>query len=390
MTAPPRHVPAGIRSASGYLPELESLRGIAILLVFLFHASGVVVRPGIDSNPLMGFVRAGHSGVTLFFVLSAFLLSRPFLAAARDGRPARWKHFWARRALRILPLYATAVLFGAAMLAERPADLLNALPHLFFLDVWPGFAKDLKPYSDVWWSLGTELQFYLLLPFVALCFTSRAGRRLGILLLGLYWLGYLAYARGALTPGALDQQLMLGLSLLGRAPAFAFGILAAWVYDRHGTAIRDWCESSIWVRAGAGDLLLVGLLFAQGELLARIAKIGFFDAELQWHEWHVIESALWTAAVLLIVLVPLRSKRLFSNRILGWLGILSYSIYLIHVPVLYRVLIPFTNRLRDGPQGFTPEALLATLIAALLVIGLSLLSYRFIEQPFLKRKVRID
>ena len=84
------HVPAGIRDARSYSPELESLRGVACLLVFLFHASGTVDSGAQGVGPLRAFVYAGHTGVTLFFVLSAFLLSRPFLAQARGGPRVRW------------------------------------------------------------------------------------------------------------------------------------------------------------------------------------------------------------------------------------------------------------------------------------------------------------
>ena len=72
--------PAGIRDASHYAPQLESLRGVAILLVALFHADGMLlsmgqnVTIGVKVSPLAAFVHAGHTGVTLFFVLSAILL----------------------------------------------------------------------------------------------------------------------------------------------------------------------------------------------------------------------------------------------------------------------------------------------------------------------------
>ena len=148
----------------------KSLHGIAIVLVYAFHVDGVVLFPwnavGKGLSPALAFVRAGHTGVDLFFILSAFLLSLPFLAAARGGRPVHLGRYFTRRALRILPLYYAAVVVAAVMTASRPADLERALPYLAFMNSVSGWYTAMPPYSDVWWSLCTEVQFYLLLPLV--------------------------------------------------------------------------------------------------------------------------------------------------------------------------------------------------------------------------------
>lgn len=89
--------PAGIRRSSTYFPELESLRGIAIVLVVVFHADAVMLVPFFNregswpSLPL-ALVFAGHTGVTLFFVLSAFLLGLPFLKEAGAAGPSRGRN----------------------------------------------------------------------------------------------------------------------------------------------------------------------------------------------------------------------------------------------------------------------------------------------------------
>jgi hypothetical protein len=137
-------VPAGIRDAAEYSVELDCLRGLAILLVLFFHATGIVAPAGESHGPWLSFIYSGHTGVTLFFVLSAFLLSRPFLLQARGGRPAGWKHFWERRALRILPLYFCAVAVGTYVRAENASDFLEAIPYLFFLNGLPGGAEPLQ------------------------------------------------------------------------------------------------------------------------------------------------------------------------------------------------------------------------------------------------------
>lgn len=139
---------------AGYLVQCDGLRGVAILLVVLFHAilslpEAARPRPGVLSS----FVVAGNTGVTLFFVLSGFLLDLPWM----DGRPIRPGRFYANRALRILPMYFVAVALGG--LYHR--DAVTALPALVFWNI--GIAT-LFPFGAVWWSLVPEVQFYAVLP----------------------------------------------------------------------------------------------------------------------------------------------------------------------------------------------------------------------------------
>lgn len=387
------HVPAGIRDPSQYSLELESLRGGAVLLVFFFHISGMAAPIGPDPGPLFSFIYAGHTGVTLFFVLSAFLLSRPFIVAARGGRAASWRLFWSRRALRILPLYACAVVIGTTLHAESAADLLHAVPYLLFLDAVPGVGVNLIPYSVVWWSLATEAQFYVVLPLAALCFQSRVGRLLGLVVLASWALAYTGYLLGEfpfwVSHNRIALLIDLGCSLFGRAPAFALGVLAAWAYDRYGRVVADWGARSSWVRFGAADALLFAVLLALGELLSRVYVMSYFKAELEWHQWHLLESLLWAAVVLLVVTLPLRTKVLFSNRLLGSVGLISYSVYMIHYPVLYKVLLPVSGVMIRMPVGWTQDVLLASALACAIVLVLSVVTYRVIELPVLRRKAKL-
>jgi peptidoglycan/LPS O-acetylase OafA/YrhL len=90
----------------------------------------------------------------------------------------------------------------------------------------------------------------------------------------------------------------------------------------------------------------------------------------------------------LLLLAPLRSRRLLCNRALSGLGVLSYSIYLVHLPVLHQVLIPF-RMAAGGSPGWTLQTLGGVGIAAALVLGISLVTYNAIERPFLARKANV-
>lgn len=389
--APPLDVPAGIRRGSRYLPELESLRGIAIILVVVFHADGLLLMPfrnrdGTWPFPPLSFVWAGHTGVTLFFVLSAFLLALPFLEEADGGRPAGWRIFWERRALRILPLYWLAVLGGAIVTAEQPSHLLRALPYVTFLNSVPSLATPIKPFSNVWWSLATEIQFYMLLPFVALAFGRSMRTTLALLVTAAVM--YLTFALGWTLP-TLDPWVR-AQSVFGRSPIFAFGIAAAWLHHRYGEGLRERLASIPALRAGGADALLVAVLFVLGLLLRWSANRGFLGLEsTRRFLWHVPEGALWTLVVLIVMYFPLRVRGLLCNRLTAWIGVLSYSLYLLHMPVMFYTLRAYRRVTGSTETDWTPATSVWFAAALLLAVGLSMVTYRYIERPFLVRKASL-
>lgn len=380
--------PTGIRDAAHYMPQLEALRGVAILLVFLFHADAILSPTGHPMigtwvSPLGAFVHAGHTGVTLFFVLSAFLLSRAFIAEARGGRPVSRRRFLARRALRILPLYWLAVILFSWLDKSDGSLLSKAIPHMLLLDSFPGATARMFPYSDVWWSLSTEAQFYIVLASSTLLLRTKLGRWL-LLILVLVYLGI--YLR--LTSDPLSMYLCF--NLFGRGPAFLIGIGAAWVYERFGTRIRERCSQWRLARWGGGDVALLALLLCLGYLLREVTFLGFDAAERDWHWWHVLEALLWASVLLATLVAPLRLHVLLTNRAIGAVGILSYSIYLLHFPIMFEVFYRWDAVAPKISQGWTPGAFGTVLVCFALVLAVSPLTYLFIERPVLERKARIN
>jgi len=355
------------------------MRGLAILLVLLFHCEGAAClfttrAGGVCTEGPLALISAGHTGVTLFFVLSAFLLSLPFFESRAGGRTVSVKGFYRRRALRILPLYS-AVLVGGVLMYPSARIVVDTLPYLIFANgVWP--VPSPGPHSDVMWSLATEIQFYAVLPWLFAPQGARFRVATIVAFLGLY---------AALVSGGLHGLLgggtwLIGLSIVGRGPVFLCGILGAWLYVRFSARAR----ASTFLRI-VGDVALV-LAFVALELLLRsIASSGnFFPWEVApWILWHVAEGAIWTVIVLLVITAPLRLRALFTNRVMTRLGVLSYSIYLVHWPLLVGVgalvLSPLT--LATGGSALPELYLLAGLS-----VGLSSVTYRLIERPFLLRK----
>jgi peptidoglycan/LPS O-acetylase OafA/YrhL len=366
---------------------MDGLRGLAIALVLAIHSEGLVgaLEPG-DVSLGRAFVLGGHTGVSLFFVLSAFLLSRPFLAELRTGRRVERRRYFAGRALRILPLYALAVALASAACAERPADLLHGVPYLFFLQSIPTWVTPLLPYSGAWWSLATEVQFYLVLPLLPLLLRSR-------------WRGPIALgavaATAALALGALSfptptDQFIAAHSVLGRAPLFAWGIAAAWFYDRHGAELRAFTQRSGIAGRFTAELVLLAAFAALGVLLQWVVSVPYLEREaVEWPAWHVVEGALWALVVIVVLLVPTAIGRVFESGAARFLGNVSYPLFFVHTAVMIFG-AEWIRSLRPGALiGWSAEsvALLAALLAA--AVAVAALAHVAIERPALRWKARV-
>lgn len=381
------HGPAGLRRGAHYFPELEALRGVAIVLVYAFHVEGMLWIFAPDPTPtfVTAYLYGGNSGVGLFFVLSAFLLSMPFLVEAAGGPRANRRRYFERRALRILPLYYVVVLLAAAFTSAHLRDMTRALPYLVFANSF-GLAARMEPWSNVMWSLGTEAQFYVVLPLLPLVLRSPRGRRIGLVLFALYVAWYAWFLVG---PQILPwlATVRLGNTVLARAWLFLGGIAAAWVHLHHGPQLRAALAARPLVRNGGADVALLVLLALFGFVLRWMFGHPGMRAEYPpVHVWHVAEAITWSLVVLAFLVAPLRLKPLVCNPVFARLGLWSYSIYLLHVPILRAAIDAFRQPMEQSGL----HALAGLVLLTVLVVGVSALSYRFIEQPFLVRKARLD
>ncbi len=381
--------------------EVECLRGLAIALVVVHHVNGLIYGgkpPALVMVPwpLAAIVLTGYTGVDLFFVLSGFLLARPFLAEARGGRPVGRASYALRRVLRVMPLYVVAVVVASVDVAARPLDVFHGAPYLVFLNALPGGARRLEPHSDPWWSLATEAQFYLLLPFLPLVLRSSRGRRVGLVLLAAYAGIYAALSLHWLRPATLGGVLALAQSLVGRGPLFLAGIAAAALYDRHVDGLRRWTVRHATAARLVGDAALVTALAGLVLLLGWVARVDYVTREAGWPLWHVVEGVLWAALLLALLLLPGSLKPLLANRVWAFVGLVSYSLYLVHVPVIYygrRLVIRawpgIFPWLPGGVWTWTAGGLVATLVIVAASVGLATLTYVTIERPMLRLKSRV-
>jgi len=331
-----------------YRHEIDGLRAIAVMGVILYHV-------GLKS------ISAGYAGVDVFFVISGFLIGGIIFRQRANGTFS-YRNFYARRARRILPALFTVILFSAL------AGLLTMMPHtlryfggaamstlLFVSNIWffevidyfnPAALKDPLIHT---WSLAVEEQFYFFVPLL-FGLLWRFGAKT------LFWV-FAALALISLTTAILtnaDSPMAAFYLIHTRAWELFAGVLAALVFPKLSVNARR----SGWL-ANLGLLLILG-------------GLGLIPAHVPWPGGWTIIPVAGTVLVLLFGQAPSLARTALTLRPLTIIGLISYSAYLWHQPV-----ISFLD-LSGHPLSDWPQAI-ATVAA---ILAASWLSWRYIEQPF--------
>ena len=309
----------GVRSRS-HLAGLDGVRGLAILLVLAIHFLGMRTPQGRGQYLLVKAAGYGMLGVDLFFVLSGFLITGLLLDGRTEPRPLR--NFYARRVLRIFPLY-----FGVLVACFLVLPLSISFPPAFAAvrthQVWLWtFTSNLFTaihgswtslnYLSHFWSLAIEEHYYLLWPLVVLAVQPRTLERISIgvvagallLRIGLALGGMSELSISVLTPCRIDT-----LS--------AGGLLALWA--RRPSGLAPLVERSGRAALGLGALVLLLSLWCS------VIALGL-------PVLHQIRNSLYAllfAALLLVSLGPRSSPvaRAFQSPVLGFFGKYSYGLY---------------------------------------------------------------
>ncbi len=344
-----------------YIPGLDGLRALAVIAVLLYHAD-------------LPWAPGGFLGVDVFFVLSGYLITTLLRSEWEARGQVSLGAFWGRRARRLLPalalllvaVLAFASLFLHGEVAGWRGDILAALGYAMNWYLIYGHKSyfeavgRLSPLQHLW-SLAVEEQFYLVWPLLFVA-GMRVLRRWGMLLATLAG----AAASTALmvawyNPAADPSRLYYGTDT--RATALLLGAaLALIVSTGHrvpGTRFPAWVLDTIGLAALICLIVCMVRLGAYGPFLYR----GGFAL-----------VALAAVAVIAAVAHPhtLMLPALLRGRVLRWVGVRSYGIYLWHWPVFV-----VTRPHLDVPLDGTPLLLLRFA----LTVGLATLSYRFIEAP---------
>lgn len=337
-----------------YRPDIDGLRAVAVLAVVVFH---------INANLMPG----GFVGVDIFFVISGYLITANILKDHASNRGFSWAEFYRRRALRILPvlfvvILATLVVGHFILLPDDLKELsyvsiASILPtaniyFTYFLDT--GYFADasaLQPLLHLW-SLGVEEQFYLFWPTLLLILLARAGRATQLAAVAL-----LAAASFALAESLLASRPMFAYYMLPtRAGELLIGALLAMLLRKNTVAGL----SAYW-----GNL--IGL--TGGVLIA--FSLFWITEDAGFPGINALPSTLGAA---LIIWAGNGQSSLISRVLalpaLVFVGLISYSLYLWHWPIL-----AFYRYAYGAVEPLAGVGLFG------LMMVLSVLSYRWVERP---------
>jgi peptidoglycan/LPS O-acetylase OafA/YrhL len=386
-------------------PLFDGLRGLAVLAILAFHCAEYSGRIGFGPLGRSAEV-AGGEAVIVFFVISGFLLYRPFAATRADGASRPSTRLYARRrALRILPAYWIAL----TLLAIFPGVV-----GVFTGDWWRYYGY-LQLYSaharnggiQVAWTLCVEVTFYIVLPLgvIAMRRVPRAGTVAGFVGSELAALGLVVLGGGAVQIAVSRTHLpyALGVSLVGQGAWIALGMALA-VLSVAGQRrpeltdpVRRLADRSELCWA-AGGLAAVGLavLIPRHGLFGLIATVDQPQSIPRTVAKLLLEGVLAIAFVLPAVFGD--QRRGLPRRVLAWrpvvgLGVISYSFYLYHLPIVGLLAIDHSTAfsatgLNLMAHVHTARTLVLYVLALAVTAVVATISYRLIELPFLRRKER--
>lgn len=403
-----------------HLLVLDGVRAIACLAVLSYHTNLRIRISGVW-NPTGGTIKNlfaslyyfGESGVILFFLLSGFLLFLPFAKALLfDGSWPPILRFYLRRIFRIVPGYFVALFL---IILFFHSDYFHS-GH--WADLWAllTFRMDdalSQQVNGPFWTLAVEFQFYMLLPLIAgvFCLFVRRGslswrmvKLTCCLLLMLTW-GLLSRYWGLSIPSTgtvnFAQNLFLQMKPFVYGDdtgkyfeAFAVGMLLAmlYIYTQNASQGDVWRARfqrwSPWILlTGLGSLGILSILHLHyinlrlDPLGSQTFNYGETQAfELAWQMWQPISYSIGYGFCIYAMLYGTdRLKRPLELPILRWIGLISFSLYMWHLPLLLLYMNAILPQLRGGGKGIAYMGIVAWIL--FIIIPVSLTLYRWIEMP---------
>jgi peptidoglycan/LPS O-acetylase OafA/YrhL len=347
------------RPSLGYQPALDGVRAFAVVAVMLYHSG-------------LTWARGGYLGVDVFFALSGFLITG-LLLAEWD----RWSHldllaFWGRRARRLLPALILVILsvatYGRVAAPVGSADSIrgDGLATLFYVGNWR-FVVEGQSYFDQYaapsplkhtWSLAIEEQFYLIFPLALLLLLGWSGRRWGRLAVAL------------LLGAGFSAWLMATMYVAGTDPSRAYygtdTRIQTLLVGAALAAVLPWLRRRPRVARPASILGVVGT----GVLLFAFLRIDDGNPHMYQGGFLVVAGAS-TALIAGVVLGGGPVRWLLERRVVVWVGVISYGVYLWHWPVFVW--------LTPDRTGLNGVALL--LLRFLVTFVAAAASYELVERP---------
>lgn len=360
-----------------YVPELDQLRGLAAVLVLYYHSiqRGFYAMGNdgwiVGGSPFESLIYEGHTAVSLFLVLSGFLLARGLI-----GKQVVYGKFLKNRALRVLPLMVFLVVF--AIYGSKNYSLAELIAPFLLLTNTPIVFADQTELTGTLWTITVLFQFYLIAPLLFVFMARMGAWRFLLPAVALIFIVkcIVLYANR----NDADELFIISYySIVGRLNQFLVGLALAVLWP---TLMR--LLAARW--AGA---LALAVSFAA--ILAYCAQLNAAGGIMEWQSWHVlvpeIEALLWAAFIAGFVAArPLALPWL--GRVAAGVGLISYSLYIFHWPIhviAWNVFGTDEPLMLDTLSDAAWFTTLVVLPASLLVAGLS---YWCIERPFLMLRSR--
>ena len=354
------------------VPELDGIRALAIWMVLLMHVLSGYPNPrgalGFLPRPVELLIGHGWLGVDLFFMLSGFLITG-ILLDTRE-RPHYFRNFYARRFLRIMPLYFTVVLVWALFYHHYGRFLL--LSSVFGANLAPLLHIATPHGPSVLWSLAVEEHFYLLWPAIVLLVDRKK----------LLWLCFAIFAACPILRGIF--------ALKGMNPETIY-VLSWFRFDGLATG----ATIALWVRSARFDRKTAQVIAAACFVMLCVISVGGEPFGLFGTKTPVAVSLRYTQAyfafaILFVLALAYRGTvwtKVLRTPFVQLSGALSYCLYLIHLSIGdgYQVLI--ARRLHLGP---TETVLTRAAVILLVSFAIALLSRKFLEQPCLALKSKFE
>lgn len=347
---------------SRYMVGLDSLRGLAILGVILYH---------INFNWMPG----GFLGVTVFFVLSGYLITDILAMEWKRNKRIDLKKFWLSRARRLLPgmlvmlvmTLAWITIFHSSLLEKMRGDSLAAL---FYVSNWWYIYHKLSYFDNFnqisplnhFWSLAVEEQFYVVWPFIislGLYYIKKQSRMILLICLGAF---ASALAMAILyEPGVDPSRIYYGTDT--RAFSLLIGAVLALVWPSNRLANKIIPKARFILDVVGGIALII--------ILAMFWKTNQYDPFL--YKGGMVLLSIATALLVANLAHPAsRIAQFLRFRPLRWVGIRSYGIYLWHYPILTLT----TPKVNAGDFS-----IIRAILQFLLIILIAQISWKFIEKP---------
>lgn len=374
-----------------FFPNLDGLRFICFLMVFLFHAYKTIFEnlKGKNGAPDKSLYKAteflfqnGELGVNFFFVLSGFLITFLLIKEKEFAGNIHLGNFYIRRILRIWPLFYLCVFIGFVIVpllktisGQQPSEIANPMYYVLlinnfdYINGWPQFPDALI--LIVLWSVAVEEQFYLTWP-VLLKFTSKKAYPIIFSIIILFTLifrsFYTAHTDHDVAVRHFHTFAVIGDMALGGLMAYYCSYQSRFLHFI--TNLKRW--QIIMIYAGAAICV-----FFRKQLF-EIPVTMIFER---------IIIALFFGLIILEQNYSQRSFYKFSNfKTISKLGLYTYGLYCLHFFVISIMQSSFW-KLGIGINN-AATAYLATLVALLILIGICILSFNYFEKPFLKLKER--